>query len=66
MVSPFFRGEGGGGGDFCVNDRYFNRTIAVVTFCLRGCCTQGVFLLPAFTGLGHGRQILVRCDWAKA
>ena len=31
----------------------FNSTIEVVTFRLRGWCMLGVFLLPAFTHLGH-------------
>ena len=38
---------------FCVCDRFFNPTIKVVTFRLRGWCVLGVFLLPAFTRLGH-------------
>ena len=32
---------------------FFNPTIKVVTFRLRGWCVLGVFLLPAFTRLGH-------------
>ena len=41
----------------------FNPTIKVVTFRLRGWCVLGVFLLPAFTRLGHERQdLLSRCD----
>ena len=47
------------GRDFCVCDRFFNPTIKVVTFCLRGWCVLGVFLLPAFTRLGHERQDLL-------
>ena len=40
-----------------------NPTIRVVTFCLRGWCRLGVFLLPAFTRLGHERQdLLSSCD----
>ena len=40
---------------------FFNPTIKVVTFRLRGWCVLGVFLLPAFTRLGHKRQdLLVR------
>ena len=38
---------------------FFNPTIKVVTFCLRGWCVLGVFLLPAFTRLGHERQDLL-------
>ena len=38
----------------------FNPTIKVVTFRLRGWCVLGVFLLPAFTRLGHERQESVR------
>ena len=49
---------------FCVCDRFFfNPTIKVVTFRLRGWCVLGVFLLPAFTRLGHERQdFLSPCD----
>ena len=42
---------------FCVCDWFwgccFFPTIEVVTFRLRGWCMLGVFLLPAFTHLGH-------------
>ena len=42
---------------------FFNPTIKVVTYCLRGWCVLGVFLLPAFTRLGHERQdLLSPCD----
>ena len=42
---------------------FFNPAIKVVTFCLRGWCVLGVFLLPAFTRLGHERQdLLSPCD----
>ena len=37
---------------------FFNPTIEVVTFCLRGWCMLGVFLLPAFNCLGHECQDL--------
>ena len=48
---------------FCVCDRFFNPTIKVVTFRLRGWCVLGVFLLLAFTCLGHERQdLLSPCD----
>ena len=41
----------------------FNPTIEVVTFHLRGWCMLGVFLLPAFTCLGHEHQdLLSLCD----
>ena len=51
------------GWDFCVCDRFFNPTIKVVTFRLCGWCVLGVFLLPAFTRLGHERQdLLSLCD----
>ena len=51
------------GWDFCVCDRFFNPTIKVVTFRLRGWCVLGMFLLPAFTRLGHERQdLLSPCD----
>ena len=39
--------------------QYFNPTIEVVTFHLRGWCMLGVFLLPAFTRLGHECQDLL-------
>ena len=38
---------------------FFNLTTKVVTFHLRGWCVLGVFLLPAFTCLGHERQDLL-------
>ena len=42
---------------------FFNPTIKVVTFCLHGWCVLRVFLLPAFTRLGHERQdLLSPCD----
>ena len=42
---------------------FFNPTIKVVTFRLRGWCVLGVFLLPAFTRLGHEHQdLLSPCD----
>ena len=42
---------------------FFNPTIEIVTFRLRGWCMLGVFLLPAFTSLEHGCQdLLSRCD----
>ena len=42
---------------------FFNPTIKVVTFRLRGWCVLGVFLLRAFTRLGHERQdLLSPCD----
>ena len=42
---------------------FSNPTIKVVTFRLRGWCVLGVFLLPAFTRLGHERQdLLSPCD----
>ena len=41
----------------------FYPTVKVVTFHLRGWCVLGVFLLPAFTRLGHERQdLLSPCD----
>ena len=41
----------------------FNPTIEVVTFRLHGWCMLGVFLLPAFTHLGHECQDrLSPCD----
>ena len=41
----------------------FNPGSQVVTFRLRGWCVLGVFLLPAFTRLGHERQdLLSPCD----
>ena len=48
---------------------FFNPTIKVVTFRLRGWCVLGVFLLPAFTRLGHERQDLLspamKCMYAQ-
>ena len=42
---------------------FFNPTIKVVTFHLHGWCVLGVFLLPAFTRLGHECQdLLSPCD----
>ena len=38
---------------------FFNPTIEVVTFHLRGWCILGVFLLSAFTRLGHECQDLL-------
>ena len=38
---------------------FFNTTIEVVTFHLRGWCILGVFLLWAFTHLGHKCQDLL-------
>ena len=38
---------------------FFNPAIKVVTFRLRGWCVLGVFLLPAFTRLGHEHQDLL-------
>ena len=40
---------------------FFNPTLEVVTFHLRGWCMLGVFLLQAFTFLGHERQDLWVC-----
>ena len=37
----------------------FNPTVDVVTFCLGGWCMLGVFLLLAFTHLGHECQDLL-------
>ena len=44
---------------YVTNFVYFNPTIEVVTFRLRGWCMLGVFLLPAFTHLGHQYQDLL-------
>ena len=42
---------------------FFNPTIEVVTFRLRRLCMLGVFLLLAFTHLGHECQdLLSLCD----
>ena len=38
---------------------FFNPTIEIVTFRLRGWCMLGTFLLPAFTRLRHERQDLL-------
>ena len=51
------------GWDFLRMWPFFNPTIKVVTFRLRGWCVLGVFLLLAFTRLGHERQdLLSPCD----
>ena len=48
---------------FCVGFFKKNPTIEVVTFRFRGWCMLGVFLLSAFTSLGHERQDrLSPCD----
>ena len=45
---------------------FLNQTIEVVTFRIRGWCMLGVFLLSAFTRLGHERQDLPSlCDGAQ-
>ena len=50
-------------GEIVVYVTIFNSTIEVVTFCLHGWCMLGVFLLPAFTHLGHQCQdLLSLCD----
>ena len=42
---------------------FFNPTIEVVTFRLRGWCMLGVFLLPAYTRLGlECQNLLSPCD----
>ena len=51
------------GWNFCVCDSFLNPTIEVVTFHLCGWCMLDVFLLPAFTCLGHECQdLLTLCD----
>ena len=46
---------------------FFNPTIEVVAFHLCGWCMLGVFLLPAFTRLGHECQdLLSPCDGRNA
>ena len=50
-------------GEIFVYVTVFNPTIEVVTFRLRGWCMPVVFLLPAFTRLGHECQdLLSPCD----
>ena len=51
------------GWDFCICDPFFfffffYPTVEVVTFHLRGWCVLSVFMLPAFTHLGHESQDL--------
>ena len=42
---------------------FFTPAIEVATFRLRGWCMLGVFLLPAFTRLGHDcHDLLDACD----
>ena len=50
--SPFW-------GEIFAHVTFFNPTIEVITFCLRGWCMLGVFFLPAFTCLGHECQDLL-------
>ena len=45
---------------FCIRDLCFNPTVEAVSFCLLGWCVLCVFLLPAFTHLGHKYQDLLR------
>ena len=44
----------------CLFGFFFYSTIELVTFRLRGWCMLGMFLLPAFTHLGHEYQDLLR------
>ena len=53
------------GWDFCVCDRFFNPTIKVVTFRLRGWCVLDVFLLPAFTRLRIFWVRVMKCMYAQ-
>ena len=49
--------------NFCIRYCFLNPIIEEVTFCLHGWCMLGVFLLPAFTCLGHESQdLLSLCD----
>ena len=53
-----------------LNFFFFSPTIKAVTFRLRGWCVLGVFLLPAFTRLGHECQnpcagMHARTDWTS-
>ena len=59
--SPFFMRF------LCFGPSFFHSTIEVVTFCLRGWCMLGVFLMPAFTHQGHVDQdLLSLCDGMHA
>ena len=50
-------------GEICAHVTIFNPTTEVATFHLRGWCMLSVFLLPAFTHLGHEREdLLSLCD----
>ena len=42
---------------------FFNPTIEVITFRLRGWCMLGIILLPVFTRLGHERQDFLSVRW---
>ena len=44
---------------------FLNPTIEVVTFRLRGWCTLGVFLLPAFTHLAHEYAMECMCTQTR-
>ena len=52
--------------DFWACDHSFNPTIEVVTIHLCGWCMLGVFLLPAFTHLGHECRVLFEFVWWNA
>ena len=53
MSLGFTFGGRGGGGQIFAYVTVFNPTKEEITFRLRGWCMLGVFLLPAFTRLGH-------------
>ena len=55
------------GWDFLCTWPFYNPTTEVITFCLRGWCMLGVFLLLAFTRLGHECwDLLSLCICAQA
>ena len=45
-------------GEICAYLPFFNPTIELATFCLRGWCKLGVFLLKVYARVGHERQDL--------
>ena len=60
-VSPLWGNEEGE--IFAYVTIFFNPSIEIVTFCFRGWSTLSVYLLPAFTHLGHECQYLLGlCD----
>ena len=62
-IPSYISGVHNFGWDFYICGPFFNPTIEVVTFHLHGWCMLRVFLLPAFTHLGHECQDLLSLWW---